>query len=148
MSKKAVSAGRDVNDINLEVLDALQEAGRQISIPPPTGDTPEAWQLWQQERIDLWLRYGHSPVEAAKIAWGEAEIIWHYWHGATPDRDRCAGCDAFMLDEPGMHQLDGAVVHIGSDYGLECLIAHGDRWRGAAHAGLVALGLDPPECET
>ena len=148
VSEEAGSTSRNVNDINLGALDTIQKACRQISIPPPAGDTPEAWQLWQQERIDLWLRYGHSPVDAGKIAWGEAEIIWHYWHGAQPSRDRCAGCDAFMLDEPGMHQLDGAVVHIGSDYGLECLIAHGDRWRGTARAALEALGLDPPECET
>jgi hypothetical protein len=146
VSKKAVSAGRDVNDINLEVLDALQEAGRQISIPPPTGDTPEAWQLWHQGRVALWLRYGHSPVEAGNITWSEAEIIWHLWYGATPSRDRCAGCDAFMLDEPGMLLPDGAVIHVGPDYGFECQIAYDDQWRGAARAGLEALGLDPPEC--
>ena len=148
VSEEARSTSSNVNDINPEALDTIQKACRQINIPPPAGDTPEAWRLWQQERIDLWLRYGHSPVDAGKIAWGEAEIIWHYWHGAQPSRDRCAGCDAFMLDEPGMHQLDGAVVHIGSDYGLECLIAYGDRWRGTARAALEALGLDPPECGT
>jgi len=147
VSEEAGTTSRNVNDINPDALDALQEACRQICIPPPADDTPAAWRLWLRERIDRWLRPGRSPSKAGKIAWGEAENIWHHRHGATPSRDRCAGCDAYMLDEPGMRLPDGAVIHIGPDYGFECRIAYGDRWRGAAHAGLVALGLDPPECE-
>ncbi|WP_186818136.1 hypothetical protein, partial [Skermanella aerolata] len=96
-----------------------------------------------EDRTDHWLDHGLLPIEAGRVAWGEAENVWHRRHGAEPSLDRCAGCDAFMLDGPGMSLLDGAVVHVGQDYGLECLTAYGEKWRGAAYVGLGAMGLEP-----
>ena len=48
-----------------------------------------------------------------------------------------------MLDCPGMSLLDGAAVHLGPNHGFDCLIAYGEKWRGAAYVGLAAMGLEP-----
>jgi hypothetical protein len=143
VSKKAGNAGGTVNDINPDALKALREAFRQPKNPAPASDTPDDWRLWLKDRTDHWLDYGLLPIEAGRVAWGEAENVWHRRHGAEPSLDRCAGCDALMLDGPGMSLLDGAAVHLGQDYGMECLIAYGQKWRGAAYVGLGAMGLEP-----
>ncbi|WP_157599379.1 hypothetical protein [Skermanella aerolata] len=143
VSKKAGSASGTVNDINPNALKAIREAFLQPKTPAPASDTPEDWRLWLKDRTDHWLEHGLLSIEAGRVAWGEAENVWHRRHGAEPSFDRCAGCDAFMLDGPGMSLLDGAVVHVGQDYGLECLTAYGQKWRGAAYVGLMAMGLEP-----
>jgi hypothetical protein len=141
--KTAGNAGGTVNDISPDALKALREAFRQPKNPAPASDAPDDWRQWLQDRTDYWLGLGYLPIEAGRIAWGEAENVWHWRHGAEPSLDRCAGCDALMLDDPGMSLPDGAAVHVGQDQGLECLIAYGQKWRGAAYVGLGAMGLEP-----
>jgi hypothetical protein len=143
VSKKASNASGTVNDISPDALKTLREAFRQPKNPAPASDTPDDWRLWLKDRTDHWLGRGFLPIEAGRIAWGEAENVWHRRHGAEPSLDRCAGCNAFMLDGPGMSLLDDAAVHLGQDYGLGCLIAYGEKWRGAAYVGLAAMGLEP-----
>jgi hypothetical protein len=43
-----------------------------------------------------------------------------------------------------MDLWDGANVHWDDAHGLDCLLLYGQRWRGAATAGLAALGLKAP----
>jgi hypothetical protein len=95
-------------------------------------------------RIPVWLARGLSRAEALRSVWAEAEYLWHCRHGAAPNANRCAGCGKWMLDGPGIRFKDGAVVHFGNPNRLDCLILYGQEWRGAASAGLVALGLKRP----
>ncbi len=45
-----------------------------------------------------------------------------------------------------MVDRDGARVHFDrAARGVDCITAYGARWRGSAVAGLLALGLDPPQ---
>jgi hypothetical protein len=111
----------------------------------PIGDTLQAWRAWMNFRLLRWMARGLSLDEARRSMWSEAEGIWHRRHGAPPDPDRCAGCGEWMLDGPGMRLLDGAVVHFGNPDWLDCLLIYGAQWRGAASAGLAALGLRKPQ---
>jgi hypothetical protein len=106
----------------------------------PVGDDLPAWQAWMNRRY-AWRRGRYSRAEALGIVWGEAECEWHRRHGAAPDPDRCAGCGERLPAGTGMPILDGAVVHVGDPELVECLAIHGAQWRGAASAGLTALGL-------
>jgi hypothetical protein len=110
----------------------------------PVGDTPEAWRAWMNDRIPVWRARGLSRAEARRSVWAEAEFKWHSRHGATPKPDRCAGCGDWILDGPSMPLLDGAVVHFGDPDRFDCLCLYGQEWRGAASAGLMALGLKRP----
>lgn len=95
-------------------------------------------------RLPVWRARGLSAREAARLVWAEAESAWHLRHHPAADPDRCAGCGEWMLDGPGMRLLDGAVIHFGNPDRLDCLLLYGETWRGAASAGLVALGLRKP----
>ena len=73
-------------------------------------------------------------------------LEWHRRHGARVLPDRCAGCGDDLPDGAGLIvNSDGARVHFDGVRGVDCIIAYGTRWRGAAVAGLQALGLRPPE---
>jgi hypothetical protein len=108
-----------------EVLTALDEA--------------TDWRARNQEAVAHWGAL-HPPAEAARLAWGELEDRWHRLHGARVPSWQCAGCGEAIAELPALDLADGNRVHLGD---LECVIAYGDRWRGAATAGLRALGLDP-----
>jgi hypothetical protein len=111
----------------------------------PIGDTLEVWRAWMNRRIPVRMARGLPRAEAMRSVWAEAECIWHCRHGAPPDPNRCAGCGEWMLDGPGMRFNDGAVIHFGNPDRLDCLILYGQKWREAASAGLIALGLKRPE---
>jgi hypothetical protein len=97
-----------------------------------------------RDRLQDWMRLDHRREAALSLAWGEAECIWHERHGARPEPDHCAGCQALLVGEVAMDLWEGACVHWDDAQGLECLILYGQRWRGAAVAGLAALGLKAP----
>jgi hypothetical protein len=110
----------------------------------PVDTTLAAWRTWMNCRIPVWLARGLSQAEALRSVWAEAEYLWYCRHGAAPNPNRCAGCGEWMLDGPGIRFKGGAVVHFGNPDRLDCLILYGQEWRGAASAGLVALGLKRP----
>jgi hypothetical protein len=90
------------------------------------------------------LAKGWSRADARSATWDEAEDEWHRRHGTVPDPDHCAGCGRLLIDYPGMPLTDGARVHLDAVHGLDCLVAYDVRCRGAARAGLLALGIKVP----
>jgi hypothetical protein len=94
------------------------------------------------QRLQELMAKGIKRSEAEARAWGEAINKWHRCHGKKPDPTCCAGCgqrhnDGFRT----MQLLNGAVVHLGDDHGLNCLIEYGRRWRTAAADGLRAMDI-------
>jgi hypothetical protein len=89
---------------------------------------------------------GHrSHREAELLAFGDMILEWHRQHGIRPDPRRCAGCADELPDFAEIVvDRDGARVHFDSPHGVDCITAYGTLWRGAAVAGLQALGLRPP----
>jgi hypothetical protein len=120
---------------------AAERLARARGLDGPAGDDHPAWRDWINGRYAVWRTRGYLRVEALGMAWGEAEWEWHKRHGPPPDPDRCAGCGERLPAGTGMPILDGAVVHVGDPELVECLAIHGAQWRGAASAGLTALGL-------
>jgi hypothetical protein len=107
--------------------------------PPPAGHAPE-WRRWFNLVLQHKGELGHPPAFAARLAYGEALTVWHLQSGAKPDPRCCAGCGCPVAHP--VHTLpDGALV-CPTD---ACLIAHGEKWRAVAAAGLAALGIAPPE---
>jgi hypothetical protein len=120
---------------------AAERLARAKGVDGPDGDDYQAWREWMCRRYTLWKTRGYLRVEALGMAWGEAEWEWHKRHGAKPDPDHCAGCGERLPSGTGMRMIDGAVVHIGDPELVECPAIYGAQWRGAASAGLMALGL-------
>ena len=88
---------------------------------------------------------GHSRADAERLAFGEMILEWHRRYGARPDPFRCAGCGDDMPSKGGMALSDGARVHFDAVRRVDCIIAYGQKWRGAAAAALRELGFDPPQ---
>jgi hypothetical protein len=119
---------------------AAERLARARRVDGPDGDDYQAWREWINGRYRVWRTRGYLRVEALAMAWGEAECAWNLRH-AKPDPDRCAGCGELLPAGTGMRMIDGAVVHIGDPEQVECPAIYGAQWRGAASAGLTALGL-------
>ena len=132
---EAIRASRD------QVIQALRPARSKT----PDSDTPAAWRVWYRARIQHHNRLGRDDDLAGSLTWGEAENIWHRRHGAKPDPSKCAGCGELLSGRERLTLGDGAAVHWDEGTGFDCLAAHGVRWRAYATAGLVALGLEPPD---
>ena len=111
----------------------------------PRDDTPGAWRGWCQERIGYHLNLGRDGALAGGLAWGEAENVWHQRHSAKHDPSNCAGCGELLSGRERLTLGDGAAVHWDQGAGFDCLGSYGRRWRSEATAGLVALGLAPPD---
>jgi hypothetical protein len=86
----------------------------------------------------------HPAGEAARLAWGEMQSLWHRLHGWRAPEWQCAGCNSPVGGLPALDLADGSRVHLDDAHGLDCLLAFGERWRAVATAGLQALGLNPP----
>jgi hypothetical protein len=84
----------------------------------------------------------YSRDEAESLAWGELQNRWHMARGERVSRELCAGCRRPIGHAEALDMIDGNRVHLAI---LDCLIRHGERWRRAATASLVAIGLNPPE---
>jgi hypothetical protein len=111
----------------------------------PVGDAVEDWRAWMRLVVRRRHGRGQDLQTALRLAWGEAEVVWHLRHGTRPDPRRCAGCGAWLEGAGGaMTMIDRAVVHIGGTHGLDCLVLYGEAWRGAACTGLIALGIKAP----
>jgi hypothetical protein len=92
-----------------------------------------------EDRVQERIRLGWRRKPALSLVWGEAECIWHQRHSERPKPHQCAGCQGPLTDQAAMDLWDGASVHWDDAHGLDCLIFYGQRWRGAAAAGLAAL---------
>jgi hypothetical protein len=128
-------------DSSTASVDPIWTAFRQRNGTGPAGDDLPAWRRWMGRIYHNRVASGRSPHDAHRLTLGEAECVWHERYGAVPDRDHCAGCGVLMIDHPGSPLPDGARVHLDEVHGVECLIAYGDRWRGAARAALEAMGI-------
>jgi len=84
-----------------------------------------------------------SEVEA--LAYSDLMLEWHRSHGSQPEEGHCAGCGEALGTGSLFVDGDGTSVHSVEAHNIDCIIAYGARWRGAAIAGLQALGLEPPE---
>jgi hypothetical protein len=119
---------------------AAERLARARGVDGPDGDDYQAWREWIIGRYRAWRTRGYLRIEALGMAWGEAECEWNLRH-AKPDPDHCAGCGERVTPGTGDRQIDGAVVHIGDPEHVDCLAIYGAQWRGAASAGLMAMGL-------
>jgi hypothetical protein len=101
------------------------------------------WRRWYGEAL-AHHRALHPKAEAAGLAWSDLQNRWHRHYGTRGSEWRCAGCAGAIGGFKALDLGDGNRVHFGGDYGSECLIAYGRRWRGAASRALEAMGLQPP----
>lgn len=83
----------------------------------------------------------YPKSEAAALAWSEMQNRWHRLHGERVSAWQCAGCGAPIGGREALTLSDGNGVHLDT---LDCLLAYGRRWRGAATRALAAMGLQPP----
>jgi hypothetical protein len=125
----------------IELLSRQQGGGRS----GPKGDTPASWRAWFHERMEQHRCLGRDDGLARTLSWGGVENIWHQRHGAKLDPSKCAGCDRLLSGRARLTLGDDASVHWDEGAGLGCLGSYGRRWRAEATAGLVALGLEPPD---
>ncbi len=103
-------------------------------------DAPD-WMAFYDERAAIREYDGHhSRAAAEQFAWSELQCEWHRLHGERSPDWQCAGCGKPVSGSPASILPDGARVHDG----LACLIAYGKRWRSAATAALVKMGLSKP----
>jgi len=123
-----------------EVLAALIPAGQNV-----VADHPAWWRDRYATRIAHWFHSGRRWHEAELVAFSEVMLEWHRRRGTRADPRRCAGCGDELSSYVGLLvDREGVRVHFDAVRRVDCIIAYGQKWRGAAAAGLVALGLDPP----
>lgn len=145
--KRAEPVARLLLDHKPDVLAALAPR----TAPDTTardGDAGEraGWRDRYAGRIVHWFRAGRPWQEAERLAFSKMILEWHRRHGMRVRPGFCAGCGDDLPEDTGMAiDRDGARVHFDGVRGVDCIIAFGTRWRGAAVAGLQALGLHPPE---
>ena len=132
-----------------EVIAALTEGDDRARPAPrehPAATEAEYWRDFFDERAaHREFDGGHSRDEAERLAFGEMLLEWHRRHGARPDPNRCAGCGDELPSNGGLTLSDGARVHFDGVRGVNCIIAYGRKWRGAAVAAVRDLGIDPPQ---
>jgi len=157
-------AGRDqlivragANPVPAELVQRLRQAKTEVlAALAPTGHAPE--KLNRSASASSWWRHyliirtidrelvGYRPHrEAERLAFGDMILEWHRRHGGRPNPHRCAGCGDELPEFSGLVvDRDGVRVHFDAARRDDCIIAYGQKWRGAAVAALQALGLDPP----
>src|SRR6266568_6045719 len=129
---------RRLREAKAEVLAALAPA----ELAPQNLDRGGAGRAWWQRHfiirtIDRELGGYRSRHEAELLAFGDMILEWHRRHGARLDLRRCAGCDDDLPDFTGIVvDRDGLRVHFDAVRRNECIIAYGQRWRGAATRAL------------
>ena len=130
-----------VRNAKTEVLVALRPPNH---LPPAARwqlrCNPAEWRARHREALVFWGTF-HTEREAAALAWGEMVALWHRRHGERLPPEICAGCRTPIDDAEVLTLAGGARVHIAT---LDCLIAFGERWRGAAARSLTAMGLVAP----
>ena len=103
----------------------------------------EFWCWMYRERAVIRQRDRGYPFSKAELlAWRELECRWHMAHCEPAAAGVCAGCQQPIGGEGIILLIDGNRVHDRNGHG--CLIQYGGRWRNAAAAALIAIGLQPP----
>jgi hypothetical protein len=136
-----------------ELVDDLRRAKAEILRLIPrwlsSDDAGEAasWRDRYAAGIARWSLNGERQWhEAERLAFADLILEWHRRHGSLSDPGRCAGCGDELPDHAGaIIDRDRSRVHFDDVRRIDCIIAYGTRWRGAAVAGLHALGIEPPE---
>jgi hypothetical protein len=109
----------------------------------PSDGHPSDWRTFYQERAALHeYEGGLSRQGAERSAWGEAVNAWHMACGEHAPWQQCAGCGASINGRAALPLADGTRVHF--DNSDMCVIAYGERWRGAAERALMAMGVAQP----
>jgi hypothetical protein len=106
-------------------------------------DEATDWRDRHQEALAHWSVL-HPASEAERLSWGELQVRWRRLHGELAPEWQCAGCTEPIGGREALPVDDGNRVHLDDAHGLDCIIAYGERWRGAATRALVAMGLRPP----
>ena len=113
----------------LRKLEQQGELGKQLS----------QWGFSRPEDLFAALGYGKISPRTALERFVPAEEL------ARPEPGRCAGCGDEIPSDVGLRvDRNGARVHFDGVRRDDCIIAYGQRWRGAAGVALKALGLDQP----
>src|SRR5215469_12850074 len=97
------------------------------------------WRKWYEQRVVIRQsdrRYTRD--EAERLAQSEVEDRWHRANGERVPRDLCAGCRRPIGSAQALDLIDGNRVHFGD---LNCLVRHGNRWRGVAAQALELMGI-------
>jgi hypothetical protein len=106
---------------------------------------PAWWRDFFKERAAIReIEGGRSQEDAEELGFNDVFLEWHRRHGAHPDPRRCPGCGDELAGEADLALCDGTRVHLDAVRGVNCVIAYGQKWRGAAVTALRALGLDAP----
>jgi hypothetical protein len=147
--KRAEPVARLLIEHKPDVLAVLVRADRMpnpAKIKRQNAAEAQAWHDRYAARIVHWFRGGDPWQEAERLAFGELILAWHRERGVRSDPARCAGCSGDLRNGADLIlDYDGTRVHLDGVRGVDCIIAYGTRWRGAAVAGLRALGIDPPK---
>jgi hypothetical protein len=86
---------------------------------------------------------GYSKEQAERLAWGEVAGIWYRQHGQRVPAATCAGCGKPISGRPVLLLPHGERAH--ADDNSRCSVAYGHRWKTAAAAALVVIGIPTPE---
>jgi hypothetical protein len=142
--KSAAPVVRQLADVKAEVLAALVRDEQLRGGAKPL--TVTWWRDRFAARIAHWSLNGRRPwQEAERLAFNHMILDWHRLHGARPELGRCAGCGDEIPNDVGFRvDRNGSRVHFDGIRRDDCIIAYGQKWRGAAVAALQALGVNPP----
>jgi hypothetical protein len=110
---------------------------------PIEAPSPIFWRsLYDRRTEDRELNGKRPAAEARRLAWGEMEWRWHKERGERVSPELCAACRRPIGSAAALSLIDGNRVHDRPDN--DCLIRHGNRWRGAATRALTDMGLHRP----
>jgi len=138
--------GKSIDDQRSNPNNPSNPQNKEYPTSPDLAANLAWWRDFFKERAAMREIDGGRPrQEAEGLAFGDVTVEWHRRHGTRSDPRRCAGCGGELAGEANLVLCDGARVHLGAVHGVNCVIAYGQKWRGAAVAALRALGLDPPK---
>jgi hypothetical protein len=136
---------RQVRAVKPELIAALSAIASSSELADPAKAVPATdvhrWQRRFTAKTFQWLAGNRDWEGAKRLAWGDLQNEWHVKHGRRWPTWQCAGCDAPIGRLRALDLPDGNRVHFEP---IDCLVMFGKRWRGAAIAALIELGLEPP----
>jgi hypothetical protein len=136
--KCAAPVVRQLADVKADVLAALARSEQS--------DIARWYDRFAARIAHRSLNGQRSWREAERLAFGDMILEWHRRHGARPDPRSCAACGHELPDGSGIVLDHGGLrVHFDAVRRDDCIIAYGQKWRGAAIAALQKLGINPPE---
>jgi hypothetical protein len=138
-----------LREAKAELLAALAPAGHShAAVEASYRCKPSETAWWRRHfivrTIDRELGGVRSHAEAARLAWGELECLWHRLYRERLPEWLCAGCGAPIGGLPSLDLQDGNRAHLET---LDCLIRYGEHWRATAARSLAAMGLRPPAAD-